>query len=189
MTKAQRSRDSREKLLAAAENVVLEKGIANLTLDAVASAAGISKGGLLYHFASKEALVVGLVEKLVAGIEVDLQAAYDAEPAGPGRAARAAIAETVSRTGQAREERRERIGAALLAAAGNNPELLEPMRKAFTVWMKQIGDDGLAPGVSLVVAAALDGFTFWQIFGLYSPTKAAIWDAVALLKQLAAQTR
>jgi len=186
MTKAQRSQDSRGKLLTAAENVILAKGISSLTLEAVAAEAGISKGGLLYHFASKEALIVGLVEKLVGEITADLEEAYAAEPEGPGRAARAMIAESASRTGHAREQRRERIGAALLAAAGSNPELLEPMQQAFATWMKELGDDGLPPGVAMVVAAALDGFTFWQIFGLYRPTKTGSRDAMNFLKQLAA---
>ena len=34
------------------------------TLDAVAAAAQVSKGGLLYHFASKDALAAGLLERL-----------------------------------------------------------------------------------------------------------------------------
>ena len=37
----------------------------SLVLDAVAADAGISKGGLLYHFASKNALVAGLCERLL----------------------------------------------------------------------------------------------------------------------------
>lgn len=185
MTKAQRSQASRGKLLAAAETVILESGVAHLTLDAVAAAAGISKGGLLYHFASKEALVMGLVENLVAGIEVDLERAFAAEPEGPGRATRAMIAETMGRTMARTTERRQRVGAALLAAAGNNPELLTPLRRAFTKWMKELGDDGLAPGVPMVVAAALDGLTFWHLFGLFTPSKTELRETIALLEKLA----
>src|SRR5438876_12218385 len=49
------------KLLDAAEAVVVRQGISNLTLDAVAAAAGMSKGGLLHHFRTKDRLVVALV--------------------------------------------------------------------------------------------------------------------------------
>ncbi len=185
MTKAQRSQVSREKLLAAAETVILEKGVAHLTLDAVAAESGISKGGLLYHFASKDALVVALVENLVASIEADLEKAFAAEPEGPGRATRAMIAESAGRTTPGILERRERVGAALLAAAGNNPELLAPLQRAFTKWMKELGDDGLPPGVPMVVAAALDGLTFWHLFGLYQPSKPALREMISVLEKLA----
>src|SRR5690242_2095382 len=44
---------ARDRILEAAERVVAEIGAARLTLDVVAQAAGVSKGGLLYHFPSK----------------------------------------------------------------------------------------------------------------------------------------
>ena len=37
------------------------KGVAKLTLEAVAKEAGVSKGGLLYHFSNKEALIEGMI--------------------------------------------------------------------------------------------------------------------------------
>ena len=39
-------------------------GAAALTLDAVAAEAGVSKGGVLYHFGSKRALIDGLLDAL-----------------------------------------------------------------------------------------------------------------------------
>ncbi|MDR6908528.1 AcrR family transcriptional regulator [Rhodococcus fascians] len=60
---------ARDKSLNAFVKLVLEQGEKAATLDAVAAAAGISKGGLMYHFPSKEALVEGLmrvVEELAA---------------------------------------------------------------------------------------------------------------------------
>lgn len=58
----QRKRDrSRDDILAAAREVLLTKGIAAVTLEAVAREAGMSKTGLYYYFASKEALVFELV--------------------------------------------------------------------------------------------------------------------------------
>lgn len=52
---------AREKSLNAFVKLVLEQGEKAATLDAVAGAAGISKGGLMYHFPNKEALVAGLM--------------------------------------------------------------------------------------------------------------------------------
>lgn len=58
----QRRRErSREDILAAARVVLLRDGIAAVTLEAVAREAGMSKTGLYYYFASKEALVFELV--------------------------------------------------------------------------------------------------------------------------------
>jgi len=59
--KARRS-NSREKILAAAADVARESGPGSLSLDAVASRAGVSKGGLLYNFPTKAKLMQGLVE-------------------------------------------------------------------------------------------------------------------------------
>lgn len=43
-------------------------------MDAAAKAAGVSKGGLLYHFASKDALESGVVERLDALVTADIAA-------------------------------------------------------------------------------------------------------------------
>src|SRR3712207_9422759 len=43
--------------LEAAERVVARDGVARLSLDAVAGNADVSKGGLLYHFPNKDALI------------------------------------------------------------------------------------------------------------------------------------
>jgi AcrR family transcriptional regulator len=60
--KAQR-KNSREKILAAAADVARESGPGSLSLDAVASRAGVSKGGLLYNFPTKAKLMQALVEE------------------------------------------------------------------------------------------------------------------------------
>ncbi|MBP2478811.1 AcrR family transcriptional regulator [Crossiella equi] len=55
---------SRDRILDAYEELLLAQGPATATLDAVARVAEVSKGGLLYHFGSKEALRDGLLERL-----------------------------------------------------------------------------------------------------------------------------
>jgi AcrR family transcriptional regulator len=55
---------ARDRVLDAYETLLIEHGAAAVTLDAVSAAAGVSKGGLLYHFASKDALAAGLLERL-----------------------------------------------------------------------------------------------------------------------------
>ncbi|MWV49419.1 TetR family transcriptional regulator [Rathayibacter sp. VKM Ac-2803] len=55
---------ARDRVLDAFEALLIEQGERAATLDATARTAGVSKGGLLYHFPSKDALVDGLVERL-----------------------------------------------------------------------------------------------------------------------------
>ena len=54
-------RDSRESILQAAENIVARRGPAHLTLETAAHEAKVSKGGLFYHFRSKEALLEAMI--------------------------------------------------------------------------------------------------------------------------------
>ncbi|WP_027054281.1 TetR/AcrR family transcriptional regulator [Mesorhizobium erdmanii] len=67
--------NSREKILAAAADVARESGPGSLSLEAVASRAGVSKGGLLYNFPTKAKLMQGLVEGYLRDFEQALETA------------------------------------------------------------------------------------------------------------------
>ncbi|HEY5852764.1 MAG TPA: TetR/AcrR family transcriptional regulator [Aldersonia sp.] len=56
--------DTRDRILDALEQLLLDRGVQQVTLEAVAEAAGVSKGGLLYHFGSKDVLLAGMVRRL-----------------------------------------------------------------------------------------------------------------------------
>jgi AcrR family transcriptional regulator len=56
---------TREAILRAAGRVVVEEGVSGMTLEAVACEAGVSKGGLLYRFPSKEALIASMIGRLI----------------------------------------------------------------------------------------------------------------------------
>jgi AcrR family transcriptional regulator len=73
---------ARDRVLDAYETLLIDNGPSAATLDAVAAAAGVSKGGLLYHFASKEALVTGLLDRLRQRSAADADAIRNA-PDGP----------------------------------------------------------------------------------------------------------
>ncbi|WFP64610.1 MULTISPECIES: TetR family transcriptional regulator [unclassified Mesorhizobium] len=70
--KARRA-NSRDRILAAAADVAREAGPGSLSLDAVASRAGVSKGGLLYNFPTKAKLMQGLVENYLNAFEQALE--------------------------------------------------------------------------------------------------------------------
>lgn len=63
---------AREKVLDAFESILIEEGERTATLDATAKTAGVSKGGLLYHFASRDDLIAGLLQRLEQLAEADL---------------------------------------------------------------------------------------------------------------------
>jgi AcrR family transcriptional regulator len=65
---------AREAVLDAFESLLIEEGERAATLDAVARLAGVSKGGLLYHFPNKEAMVAVLLERLDRLLAQDMEA-------------------------------------------------------------------------------------------------------------------
>jgi AcrR family transcriptional regulator len=73
---------ARESVLDAFARILSDDGERAATMDATARAAGVSKGGLLYHFASKEALEAGLIERMEALAREDVDEIL-ASPEGP----------------------------------------------------------------------------------------------------------
>lgn len=73
---------ARERVLDAFEEILLHDGERAATLESTAKQAGVSKGGLLYHFASKDDLAAGLIDRLRSLVADDLVAMADA-PDGP----------------------------------------------------------------------------------------------------------
>ena len=64
----ERQREERAALiLGAAQDVFIEKGYYDASIDEIAARAGIAKGTVYLHFASKEDLVVALVEQQIIG--------------------------------------------------------------------------------------------------------------------------
>lgn len=91
----ERKRDqSREEILEAARRVLLKNGIGAMTLDAVANEVGMSKTGLYYYFASKDALVFELVYGVIEAQAKAVQGGVEQASDGGG-ALRAIIGETV----------------------------------------------------------------------------------------------
>jgi AcrR family transcriptional regulator len=64
----------RDALLDAAEAVVMEEGAGKLTFDEVARRAGVSKGGVLYCFPSKQELVSAMVARDLDRFRRDVEA-------------------------------------------------------------------------------------------------------------------
>lgn len=69
---------AKERILDSYEGILIEQGPGGVTLEAVAAHAGVSKGGLLYHFGSKDALVEGLMDRLATLSDADIELALAA---------------------------------------------------------------------------------------------------------------
>ncbi|MEW9532656.1 TetR/AcrR family transcriptional regulator [Microbispora sp. NPDC049125] len=140
----------RDELLDAAECLLDDQGAHALTLAAVADRAGVSKGGLLYHFASKEALVKGMIERLIAEFDA-LVAAQD-----ESTYTRAYLAATF----EAVQSGRLRRWAVVTGAAGD-PALLAPIREALARWHLYGLDEEPDPATSRIVRLACEGV--WEV--------------------------
>jgi AcrR family transcriptional regulator len=164
--------DARTRILDAAEAIVQSRGVAGLTLEAAARDAGVSKGGLLYHFASKEALLDALLRRLTGFIEQDYRACVAAQPEGVGRVARAMLERSFGQGEFACNERHDRAAAVFLAAFHHDPALLDPIREVVGRIRADIAADGLPPGHGDAINVAGDGMFMARIFRLYTPSEA-----------------
>ncbi|MBM7551342.1 TetR/AcrR family transcriptional regulator [Thalassobacillus pellis] len=153
-------------ILEAASKIVTDRGIFNLTLEAVAEEAGISKGGLLYHFPSKEALVQGMVEHLAGNYreKISKNAKEDAEE--KGKWTRSFLDVTFNQSYQNKD-----MNAGLLAAKAVNSDLLEPIREAYKQWQHNIENDGLDPVKATIIRLAIDGMWLSELFDIYQIEK------------------
>lgn len=176
--------DARTRILDAAEAIVRARGVPSLTLEAAAREAGVSKGGLLYHFASKEALLSALLSRLAEFVSQDFVQAMERLPPGPGRAARAMLAWGLELSEADANERCDRAAAVFLAAFHHDPALLNPIRAVVAGLREAVAADGLPPGHGMAIMAAMDGLFMARIFGLYELAPAERRDMHAALSRL-----
>ena len=111
---AAKKQNSREKILDAVKAVARDSGFGNLSLDAIAARAGVSKGGLLYNFPTKAALMRALVEDFIADFETELD-----EHAHGGRGE---LVSAYVRIFSAKYDETEPEGVGLLAAIAEDPD-------------------------------------------------------------------
>lgn len=147
---------TRDRILDALQDVLLADGPAGATLDVVAQRAGVSKGGLLYHFRSKDDLFAGLLDRLSAGAT----AAEAATPAAPVDAARWFL--DGSQTAEGPEER---TMLAALRLLGTYPPAQERMAAYLDGWaagLRRTIDD---PVLSRLVQLVGDGLFLHALLG------------------------
>lgn len=80
LTWKERQRQEREALiLQAAQDVLVEKGFHEMSMDEIAASVGIAKGTVYLHFPSKEDLVIALFERDINHLLDEVKAAIDTE--------------------------------------------------------------------------------------------------------------
>ncbi len=167
----------RPAILRAAQRILQRDGVAHLTIDAVARESGVSKGGVLYHFPSKEALLEGIVSFLMEDFTRDQAILQQEEEPGPGQWLRSYI--RASTMPNPAEEADAAMG--LIVAITNNPRLLEPIRAYFAVWQAEAINDGLTPTMATILRLATDGLWFSEWLGLAPPQGALREEVIQTL--------
>ena len=141
-----RAEARRGELLSAAARLFAERGYAAAGMDEIARAAGTSKGGLYFHFPTKQALLAAVVGRAASLLRERVATAMDeagGDPVARSEAALAALFRTL-----ARRRALGRVLAAEAAAAG--PELrgrIERIEDEFTALiaaeLRRAGELGL----------------------------------------------
>lgn len=162
---------TRESLLEAAKRVMQRDGAGNLTLDAVAKEAGVSKGGLLYHFPSKGDLLRGLVLAGGDHMRRDLEEQTRLMP-GPNGFARAFLRfSTFGPPDDICKPPSELIWS-MLGATANDPSLLTPIRETQAEWVERLAEESIDPDVANLMLIVGRGLWLTEIFGFEAPTEA-----------------
>jgi len=153
---------ARGRILDAAEQLVADQGASSLTLAAVAQAAGVSKGGLLYHYPNKDALLAAMIERHCDDLDERCARELEGLPADqPSSRLKASILGVLTpRAG------REDVGAALLAAAANKPALLDGARARYAEHVAQLTASGGCFARSAVIMLAVDGLMLGEVWRL-----------------------
>ena len=160
-TNRKRGRPSaRDKILDATLELVGDIGVPAITLDGVAIRAGVSKGGLLYHFRFKEQLLVAANEHLVRRRVGARDAEAKRLPKGRSRQLKAYVLASVNnRAGN------DQISTKLLVAGSMTAESAEPIRRYFKERFPPFVDD-VGFDRAALVHAATEGLWFMDVLGL-----------------------
>ncbi len=145
---------ARAAVLAAAEELVRDIGAANLTFDELVRRSGITRGGITYHFPTKEALLRALVERDIARWQACM-ADKRTRHAGPSAELLAYID-----SGCEPDEDTARLCAGMLSAATSAKELNGPWRDFFAA--QQAAADATGdPELATILSLAVEGL-FWS---------------------------
>lgn len=165
MTNAHRRRKQpdivRHQLLDVAARLCLKNGLHTLTLDSVAKEAGVSKGGLLHHFPSKQALLDALSQSCLDDLERRLSEQLEKDKEiTKGRFARAYLKVMVNSADRPDRERWDNLGSLFMSDASMRANWHRWLTQQLTVYKDT--DDTIS---SLIVRLASDGLWMSDLTG------------------------
>ncbi|WP_321889452.1 TetR/AcrR family transcriptional regulator [Paraburkholderia bannensis] len=162
MDNATRSERSRNTALKAALNILSRDGLNALTFDALARESGISKGGLLHQFGTKDGILLALLEfqrRYLEEFAVGYLSSCDVSVKEPLLLAQIAVMrETASQPHSANR--------AVLAALVQAPELLETIRGAHAADLAEVRKESPDGDIAVLRWAAAVGLAFTGLIGL-----------------------
>ncbi|WP_433830482.1 TetR family transcriptional regulator [Actinoplanes sp. CA-015351] len=153
--------DTRRALLESAGEVVRTRGL-NASLDDIARHAGVSKGGLIYHFASKEELLLELARSLLAAFHADIESRLDPADVSPGRFTRAYIRALLAPPS---DEAALRRSIALISQLSTVPAVASLVDADTAALTAELEADGLPLDVMTLVTSAADGVSSAPLWG------------------------
>ena len=152
---------ARERIIDAAEQVVLKEGASHMTMDAVAAKAGVSKGGLIYHFPSQRDLLQAMLQRFIDRVETRMAQARTQLPESPARSIKAYIHAWFTLGGEYR-----RTASALLAAITREPELLQAVRLKHRAVLTEIVKAAPNSEQALVLSLATEGMWMSELLDI-----------------------
>jgi AcrR family transcriptional regulator len=157
---------SRDKIVTAAVELAKEVGPGHVSLDAVAHRAGVSKGGLLYNFPSKQKLLEAIVAYHIDKFEHELLEKTKKKQSKPASVIEACLElyETECKMGKP-------PASGFLAALVENPNLMLPARTMSRRLVDRIRADASDEATALVVFLAIEGLRCLPLLDLDVLTK------------------
>jgi AcrR family transcriptional regulator len=152
---------TREAILDAANRVLMAKGAEGFTLDAVARETPVSKGGLLYHFPSKNSLIEGMIARSIAQVDAALQE----ELANSGGDYLSAYIRASFRTAVEPEQ----VSRAVFSAIAGDANLLEPLRAHFERMQKEIAAAAPSEEAGTLIRLCMDGLWYAEMYNFAPP--------------------
>ena len=156
-----RTSNKKHTILQAAADIVQRDGAGHLTIDAVAAEAGLSKGGVLYHFPNKRALLEGMLDTLIDSIDQRSTRHRDELNGQPGAVVRSLLDGEINQS-----PTEQAMSRAILAAAAEDPKLLDRARSFFAQVLQDMRDGPDPADNQLIVFLALQGLIFMDMLDL-----------------------
>lgn len=175
MTQTARRPSSRAKILEAAAALVAERGVHQLTIEAAAAAAGVTKAGLIYHFKTRDDLLHAVVESMASQIDIysrTVQAPRTSKSASAAARGdsnmREALTELVEMTFDMPSDL-HRLMRNLLKAHSSHPNLLPPVQALFER-SYAVASESADPARALLITVAMDGVQLIDLLQLHQFT-------------------